>query len=272
MHHKTKETQLQYQGYANTPLLWNDREVYNLKQLEFTPETTERFTEVLPDTLRLGKRVERFVSHELSHDASIDILAENIQIQQDKLTLGELDVLLLHNNQPVHLEIVYKFYLYDARVGTSELEHWIGPNRSDTLVKKLDKLKDKQLPLLFNSHTMPVLERLNLTPNDILQRVWFKAQLFTPYQDYDIAFNLLNKACLKGFYIRPHQLKLFVDCKFNIPNKINWLQETEIHVNWLNYNAFYEAVSVIINNKTSPLCWVKFPNGNIQKFFVVWWD
>ena len=28
----------------------------------------------------------------------------------------------------------------------------------------------------------------------------------------------------------------------------------------------------IIQNKTSPLCWIKYPNGEVKKFFVVWWD
>jgi hypothetical protein len=43
-------------------------------------------------------------------------------------------------------------------------------------------------------------------------------------------------------------------------------------VKWLNYELFAEKVTVLANEKTSPLCWIKFPNGSIQKFFVVWWS
>ncbi|GAA4296834.1 DUF1853 family protein [Aestuariibaculum suncheonense] len=271
MHYKIKTLQQQYQGYAQTPLLWTKQDIFGLKQLDINLDCQLPFTETVSDGLRLGKRVERFVSHELRHTPQLELLAENIQIQQDKLTLGELDVLLLHNNRPIHLEIVYKFYLYDASVGTHELEHWIGPNRSDTLVKKLDKLKNKQLPLLFNTYTQPILKDLQLSTEHIQQRVWFKAQLFKPFQVEDLSFQLLNKTCLKGFYIHFEELKVLSDSKFFIPNKINWLQNTQTHVDWLNYDAFHQKVQELTNHKTSPLCWIKYPNGRLQKFFVVWW-
>ena len=90
-----------------------------------------------------------FISHS-SKDKEIKILAENVQIQNEKTTVGEIDCILTTAKKPVHLEIIYKFYLYDKSVGTNELEHWIGPNRRDSLVSKLNKLKDKQLPLLYN--------------------------------------------------------------------------------------------------------------------------
>jgi len=57
---------------------------------------------------------------------------------------------LWENNKPIHLEIIYKFYLYDPSIGLTQLDHWIGPNRRDSLVKKLTKLKQKQLPLLYH--------------------------------------------------------------------------------------------------------------------------
>lgn len=271
-HFKDKEIQLQYEGYINTPLLWQHQDVYGLQQLDIHPYNISNFNQSVPEGLRLGKRVERFVSHELSQDEHTTLLVENIQIQKDKRTLGELDALLLYNDQPIHLEIVYKFYLYDARVGDNELDHWIGPNRKDTLVKKLDKLKNKQLPLLFNPHTQPLLQDLNLDIKNLQQRVLFKAQLFTPYNDANISFELLNKTCIKGFYISFKHLKVLDNNKFYIPNKINWLSEKQTQSNWLPYDKFYEAVNPYILNKTSPLCWVKFPNGIVQKFFVAWWD
>ena len=36
----------------------------------------------------------------------------------------------------LHLELVYKFYLYDKNLGEKEIERWIGPNRSDSLLEK----------------------------------------------------------------------------------------------------------------------------------------
>ncbi|WP_415859547.1 DUF1853 family protein [Aureibaculum sp. 2210JD6-5] len=125
------------------------------------------------------------------------ILTENIQVQHDKRTVGELDCILIKDNTPIHLEIIYKFYLYDNSVGSSEIEHWIGPNRNDTLLKKLTKLKEKQLPLLYSEHTKPILDDFNLNPKIINQLVYFKAQLFTPYNILLPEFTLVKITLLR---------------------------------------------------------------------------
>ena len=62
---KSKNIQLQYQGYLNTPLLWKQNEILGLKQLELSKHRANQFNESIPENLRLGKRVERFVHSEL---------------------------------------------------------------------------------------------------------------------------------------------------------------------------------------------------------------
>ena len=57
-------------------------------------------------------------------------------------------------NQLIHLEVSYKFYLYDENLGKLESEKWIGPNKRDSLVQKTAKLKSKQLPILFHKETI----------------------------------------------------------------------------------------------------------------------
>ena len=265
----SKNIQAQYQGYLHTPILWKNS-VFGLKQLEFSTEKTTVFNETISENLRLGKRVERFVCSELEQNAAIEILLENEQVQNEKITIGEIDCVLKRYDTPIHLEIIYKFYLFDEHVGTTEIEHWIGPNKNDTLLKKLTKLKDKQLPLLYNRLTKPLLDKLSLKVNEVQQAVCFKAQLFVPYQK-EVEFKELNAECVNGFYVNLSEINQFTVCKFYIPTKINWLLEVQTQVKWLNYDLFSEKVTTITNNKTSPLCWIKFPNGNIQKFFVVWW-
>ena len=263
--------QLQYQGYVNTSFLWQKNPVLGLHQFELHKQKDTQFNEQLPNNMRLGKCVERFVSHELQQQSEIDVLLENKQVQHIKQTIGELDCILHQDKQTIHLEIVYKFYLYDARVGTTEIEHWIGPNRNDTLFKKLTKLKGKQLPLLYSDYTKPILKALELDSGKIKQRVFFKAQLFTPFKaEYE--FKLFNEDCLTGFYIHFTEIELFKACKFYIPTKINWLIEVQKQVDWLNYQKFKQQVAIIIKAKTSPLCWIKFPNGSVKKFFVIWWN
>lgn len=265
-----KDIQQQYQGYLKTPLLWMTSTICNLTQLDLPIVPTAVFDGIILDNLRLGKRVEQFVFTDLKHRNNVSILKENIQIQDDKITVGELDCLLKVDEQSIHLEIVYKFYLYDATVGTTEFEHWIGPNRNDSLVKKVEKLKSKQLPLLYNKCTEPLLDELQISKKDVKQRILFKGQLFIPYKS-NISIELLNKECLIGFYIHYSEISQFENCKFYIPSKINWLIQTHPNVTWLQFETFKIATETMYKNETSPLCWIKFPNGTIQKFFVVWW-
>ena len=77
---------------------------------------------------------------------------------------------------------------------------------------------------------------------------------------------------MKGFYIRLNDLSKFKECKFYIPNKLDWLIDAHNNVNWINHNLLKEETSMFLQNKKSPLCWIKHPTGNIEKFFIVWWD
>jgi hypothetical protein len=264
-----KNITLQYQGFLNTSNLWLEN-TFGMQQFEITNSVSE-VSDLKNHRLRLGNLVERFVFKQLQKDTSISILAENIQIQKDKITIGEIDCLLKKGEQPIHLEIVYKFYLYDETVGTTEVDHWIGPNRKDSLVQKLAKLEEKQLPLLYHNCTKPVLEKLDIQVEEIQQQVCFKAQLFVPFQNQKIPFKAINASCVKGFYIPQMELQQFKDCTFFLPEKRDWLIDIPTHNLWQSYHTFLEALKPLLNQEKSPLCWIKKPNGKTVKCFVVWW-
>ncbi len=262
--------QKRYEGFLKTPCLWENDVVFNLMQFEIA-STFSKINLEIDKNLRLGKYIERFVSFELSKHNNISVLAENVQIQQDKLTLGELDCLLLKDGKPIHLEIIYKFYLYDDSVGTSEIDHFIGPNRKDSLIEKLTKLKDKQLPLLYTNTCKTYLETFGLKAETIKQEVYFKAQLFVPFTNQNLRLTTLNNNCIVGFYITKKQLNHFTDCKFYIPNKKDWLIAPYTNVNWLSFEHFSSTTQDYFEQKYSTLIWIKLNNGLIQKVFLVWW-
>lgn len=261
-------TQQRFYGYQNTPLLWKG-ELNGLSQFEIE-QVDLKIDSKIDDTVRLGNYVERLVSFEFSNHKSVKILKENAQIISNKTTLGEIDCLLLQNGQPIHVEIAYKFYLYDPKVGGSFLDHWIGPNRRDSLQLKLQKAKNKQFPLLFKNDCKPLLQALKLDIEDIQQRAFFKAQLFIPFQS-EIDFPELNLKCVQGFYINSQEMTLFKDYKFYIPKKLDWLIEPHPQVEWLNYDFVIDRIHEFHQKNSTPLCWMKKPNGQIQKVFVVWW-
>ena len=266
----SKEIQNQYDGFLQTACLWNTTLFNGLKQFNIE-QNYHLFNLEINPKIRLGKYIERFVSFQLQQISSIKILAENIQIQKNKITLGEIDCLLLNDLQPIHLEIIYKFYLYDNTVGNNEIEHFIGPNRKDSLIEKLIKLKEKQLPLLYSNECKDYLHTLNLKVSDIKQRVYFKAQLFVPFSEQNIKLKELNSNCIVGFYINIKELQEFINCKFYIPNKKDWLLNPKVNVNWIDFNVFLLKSNEYLERKFSPLCWIKKRNGEINKFFLVWW-
>jgi len=260
-----------YTGYQRTPPLWKGK----LEGLTmFSPTTSPASTHPeVPQVshMRLGKLMEQFVLNDLQAHENIQLLSSNIQVFLGQTTIGELDCLLKQSGVPIHLEIVFKFYLYDPAL-PQELHRWIGPNRNDTLIFKLKKLKEKQLPLLHAPETAPLLKTLGLSPAAITQQVYFKAQLFVPFQIRDAVYPLINPDCIMGFYLRPHELGQFKEYSFYIPDKLDWPIEPHMEVEWVQAEAFHTLLAEKFSHNRSPLCWMKSPEGILNKFFVVWWE
>ena len=179
-------TKLRYQGYLNTFPLWENDIVSQFQQIELSINSDILDDSIVFKNQRLGKLVEEFVFYQLKQQNSIKWICDNLQIQCGKQTIGEIDTLYYWNNSIIHLEIAYKFYLYDTLGNYNRpLAYWIGPNRKDSLLYKLEKLKSKQFPLLHNELTKPHLEAYNINPKNVTQQLCFKAQLFLPYHQRD---------------------------------------------------------------------------------------
>ena len=221
--------------------------------------------------MRLGKLAEYFVFHSFKAHQNIKVITSGTQIQKDSKTLGELDGIITLDDTPIHLEIVYKFYLYDEQSGTNELQRWIGPNKKDSLIQKLDKLKEKQLPLLYQAQSQHFLKQLSINPKLIRQQVLFKAQLFVPWNKEHLEFYKINRDCIQGFYIKQKELVYFKDCKFYLPSKLDWFIIPHPNVDWQTYNDIQQTLLDLLLQKSSPLIWIKHPNGMISKCFLVWW-
>ena len=226
-------TQQRFEGFLNTPVLWKDSEVCSLTQFKIEQELLS-FNQVIDSNQRLGKYVERFVSFQLSRNSTIKIISENIQISKDKITLGELDCILIKNKKPIHLEIVYKFYLYDSSVGN--------------------------------------LQSIDLNAKDIEQHVYFKAQLFVPFGMKKEIQLSINTDCIVGYYFKPHELVQFKGAKFYIPTKKDWLMIPHTNVDWTAYERYLEESKNYLNRQFSPMCWMKTTTGELKKFFLIWWE
>ncbi|WP_411767614.1 DUF1853 family protein [Winogradskyella sp. A3E31] len=264
--------QRQYSGFLNTPYLWKD-DLYGLQHFKFEDTIAITIADTINYNRRLGKRVEQFLNVQLEHSKDINILAENIQIKKDRETIGELDMLFLQNHQPIHLEIAYKFYLFDPNyIRKQTLDCWIGPNRKDHLSLKIKKLKEKQLPLLYHPECKSALHQLGLSSDDIIQKICFKAQLFVPLKIDAIDISPLNKDCIYGFYLNQNNRILLEGYELYIPEKLDWLIEPHLSVQWDTYTNLKAELDALLESKRSPMLWLKDKNGSLQKCFVTWWS
>jgi hypothetical protein len=161
--------------------------------------------------------------------------------------------------------------LYDPKISQNELECWIGPNRRDSLVEKLKKLKNNQLPLFYHPRTNEELVRLGYQADDFQQKVNFKAQLFIPYNSEEKRYTDVNIDCIEGVYISRDQLNNLNGLSFYIPAKLDWLTIPHQNVDWVNFDEFEIQIDELLKNKMSPMCWSKADSGELKKFFVVWW-
>lgn len=260
-----------FEGFRKTPFLWKEL-LEGLTMYVPGDLSIAKYPEVDPvPHIRLGKLTEQFVLFELERDESVQLLRSNVQVFRDQITIGELDCLIRQSEVYIHLEMVYKFYLYDPSIPT-ELERWVGPNRNDSLVLKLDKLKEKQLPLLYHPETKKILNGLDLLPSEFVQRLYFRAQLFVPFNALKSSFMFVNSDCIKGFYVREKDLGLFTNNEFYVPAKLDWLVEPHQEVAWVSLQTFRKGISEFLASRRSPLCWMKSAEGSIQKFFIVWWE
>ncbi|PHI21504.1 hypothetical protein CEQ90_01415 [Lewinellaceae bacterium SD302] len=263
---------LRYEGCLSTPALWRGEAAFPYRQITLKEGYNHKGATAVFKSRRLGKLVEELIFYQLKKQDSISWICDNLQIQDGKRTIGEIDALFYRNDQAVHLEVAYKFYLYDTLEQYDQpLGHWIGPNRNDRLDYKLKKLHDRQFSLLFNDLTKPYLERHGLKADQIIQKVCFKAQLFVPYGHTSFAVSPINSKCVVGYYISHRELGILSTCKFYLPQKIDWLIAPYPGVSWIDHSRMIEEVQPLINNGRSPLVWVKDKDDVLTKCFIVYW-
>ncbi|MGM0390922.1 MAG: DUF1853 family protein [Bacteroidota bacterium] len=270
----------QLQGFSRTPPLWENRDVFGLQQFDFPkysiPENID-LQRAIPDletNYVLGKRMERYFEFLLKYSNNIKVLKSNIQIQQEKITLGEIDFLAedILLDQYHHIELVYKFYVYDPSYENG-LARWIGPNRKDSLLQKIEKLKQRQFPILYKPETKEALSLLGLKAEDFAQSVCFKASLFIPKGIQYTHLLQLNKNCISGFWMHFDEFtsEEYSGHNYYIPNKQDWPVHPEFSEEWFSYSEIKKDILMQHQKKKSPLVWMRKNSREFERIFIVWW-
>jgi hypothetical protein len=174
--------------------------------------------------------------------------------------------------QIYHLEQVFKFYIYYPAAGT-DLAAWIGPNNKDHLVQKLEKLYQKQFPLLRAAATQALLQQKGIVTPNIQPQLSFKAALFTPWGAHFPTDNSVNSACWRGFWLAwaVFLQQNWKEHQFFIPSKQNWGTTPTQQTTWYSLSELLPVATSWLARKKAPLCWVKTPAGTFLELFLLWW-
>ncbi len=225
----------------------------------------------MPTNIRLGHLAERIVSELIKSSSNYKLLYENFQIIEDQKTIGEIDFIIENNSNKklIHLELAYKFYLFDPSISTDPINNWIGPNRNDSLSQKLDKLKRKQFPLLYQTCTISKLNTIDV--DTVSQSLCLIVSLFVPFE-FKTQLSPAYEKAIKGYYLN---LEAFIKLddpnkSYYLPSKKEWGMEASENEIWNPYNAIENQIATSINEKQAVLCWQKHKETYLS-FFIVWW-
>lgn len=240
---------------------------FNLSDLNLT--TSLNFQ--LPTNLRLGHLAETIVSQLIKASTNYEVLYENVQLVEDKKTLGEIDFILKdkQTKQLIHMELAYKFYLFDPAISPEPLNNWIGPNRNDSLKEKLDKTKKKQFPLLYHNTAKSAFDKIKI--DEVSQALCLLVSLFIPYE-YKPNFSPIYKKAIKGYYLSFEKFISFdhSEKNYHLPTKTAWGMPPSANETWTDFDGIEKHIRARIKEKQAPLCWQKYKDSYLA-FFVVWW-
>ncbi|MEK6789710.1 MAG: DUF1853 family protein [Pseudomonadota bacterium] len=147
-----------------------------LRQLDADPQALLTFIAQARD-YRLGRYAEDLLHFWFAAPDNLEftLVASHMPLREHGITLGEPDFVVRERSSGKlwHIELALKFYL-----GTAD-QQWLGPNRQDSLARKLNHLRQHQLPLLKTPAGQAWLQTQGLyTPTPW---AWLKGRLFTPF-------------------------------------------------------------------------------------------
>mgnify|MGYP000359695851 CR=1 FL=1 len=269
-----KKDYYQYKGFLKTnPIFTPETNPFQQKMFQLNDDNYGIDGLELKSNLMLGKRAESFFKHQLTNCKNFSILKENIQIQKEKRTIGEIDAIVKDNitKKIKHIEVSYKFYLFDITMEGQEIHKWVGPNRNDNLIKKVNKLQSHQFPLLHTKEAKNIFNDLII--DLIEQEVLFKAQLFIPYPLKNHIFTSINPKAITGFhYTYSDFLKKDVNNSlFYIPEKQDWLALPSSNKTWRNFKEVEAEISDNLKKQKSPLVWIQVNDSTYESVFITWW-
>lgn len=261
-------------GFINTPPLWEEK-LFDIHQFEFPSLVLDSYhPKAIASNIRLGHQMEYVFKQLIEHSTDYDIVLHNLPIRKAKITLGEIDFILKDNtrNKLIHVEMTYKFYIIDSEIA-DPIHRLIGPNRRDKFFMKMEKIKNKQFPLLHSEEGAQALHDIGIDHSEVEHQCSFKAQLFRPFGSRYINLGPLNSSCMAGYWLRFDDFNTleFSKSQYYLPSKSEWVTDPHNRLDWKSHSEILQDINLSFLREKAPMIWLKKSNNEFEKLFVVWW-
>ena len=127
---------------------------------------------------KLGLYAEDLLHYYLQWGSPWRVLWHDVQIQENKRSIGAIDFILERDNILEHWEMTVKFYLQHKATG--EWTDWVGADQRDSLHKKWAHFHNRQLPLGTHPATVAKLTEDGISA-PIRSRIWHCGMLFSEW-------------------------------------------------------------------------------------------
>lgn len=149
----------------------------------FVDDLPDQALEAALQERRSGRYFEALVVALLRGSQRFEVLAHDLQVREDKRTVGAFDVVLrdLQQDMHIHLELAYKQYLH--RKGDPALmQNWVGPRGRDRLDLKYNHMQERQLQLGSTPAGQACLRSLGI--QHYQRWALMSGRLFSPWEEF----------------------------------------------------------------------------------------
>ena len=239
-------------------------------------ETRKLSFEFIPTSheYKLGLRFEAIIAGWIEQEPSLNLLEKNLTIHDKRRTIGEFDLIVDNNGTTEHWELAVKFYL-----GTNETinpSNWHGPDPSDTLAKKINRMESHQLKLSQHHAGKKLLEEKGWNIQRVRSLV--KGRLFHPYSSFKLnQFKTpinVNPNHEKGWWLGVSEFESSSELKNNrfiMLDRANWFAPIASSENAqiMNHDETVSFLLTTPKQGTVPLALINKNGKEISRGFVV---
>jgi hypothetical protein len=191
------------------------------EQLDAAPEEIEHFVD-RKKNYRLGFYAEALLSFYFQTNTAIELIIQNLQIMEDKKTIGEVDFLVKWKHRLLHIELAVKYYLLIPSADPEQAENWIGPSKKDNLGKKLLKVQNAQLNLFKYPSA---LEKIPAAYDQKIESFFMLRGQFFSHKEQFCSFANQNR-CIRPFYFENDSVLKNKTIK-QVLTRPNWLSSLD---------------------------------------------